>query len=209
MKPKIEGFERRILDVAVEFRADKDKAPTVRGHAAVFNKPSVPMGFFSRFTEIIAPGAFKEALADGRSVPLLIEHEGLALADTETKTLSLEEDKEGLRFEAQLDASDPDVLRIVPKLKRGTLRKMSFGFTIAPDGDTWAEDKKSGALTRTITNVQSLFDVSLVTNPAYPDTDAALRSMELWKKDRAEPVSPANTDERRRRLALSTSLFRT
>jgi uncharacterized protein len=204
MKPIIEGFERRFLDIELEFRADDAKKPLVRGYAAVFGKSSVPMGFFSRFTEIIERGAFKDALADGRSVPLLIEHEGLALADTETKSLALAEDETGLRFEAELDPDDPDTQRVLPKLKRGTLRKMSFGFTLAPQGDEWTEGKESGALIRTIKKVQSLFDVSLVTNPAYPDTSAAVRSLETWQKGQV----PAPTDDparelRKRKLLLT------
>lgn len=178
--PHIDGFERRVLDVELEFRAEDNNPPTVSGYAAVFNRRSLPM---FGFTEIIAPGAFAEALKQDRSVPLLIEHDGLALADTETDTLMLTEDSTGLRFEAELDPNDPDAQRVIPKLQRGTLRKMSFGFTVAISGDDWTEDEASGALTRTIKQVASLFDVSLVTNPAYPDTAAALRSMAAWQKE--------------------------
>jgi uncharacterized protein len=196
-----DGIERRVLDVEVEFRADEpDKAPTVRGYAAVFGKASVPLG---GFTEVIERGAFADALKEGRSVPLLIEHDGLALADTETKTLTLSEDDTGLRFAAELDASDPDTQRVLPKLKRGTLRKMSFGFTIARGGDEWNEDEKTGAITRTIRKVASLFDVSLVTNPAYPDTAAALRSLNDWKN--GKPAEPLARETRKRRLLLSKS----
>lgn len=206
--PKIEGLERRILDVQVEFRADADKPPTVRGYAAVFDKPSVPMGYFGKFTEVIARGAFKDALADSRSVPFLIEHEGLALADTETKSLALSEDEKGLQFVAELDADDPDVQRIVPKLKRGTLRKMSFAFTLAPKGDEWTEDRKTGAITRTIRKVQALYDVSLVTNPAYPDTSAALRSLDAWKAEQAgvTPTFPLLATQEKRAEGWSRRL---
>lgn len=203
-KPTIDGFERRFLDVEIEFRADDAKKPMVRGYAAVFNKRSVPMW---GFTEIIAPGAFGDALKNSRSVPLLIEHDGLALADTETDTLTLSEDSKGLRFEAELDPEDPDAQRVIPKLQRGTLRKMSFGFTLASKGDEWTEDEKNGAITRTIKKVGSLFDVSLVTNPAYPDTAAALRSMEAWQKENPKievPVStPALTIRQKKLLLLS------
>lgn len=183
--PKIDGVERRILDVDLEYRADDDgKAPTVRGYAAVFGRESQPLGgMFGKFVEVIERGAFADAIRESGSVPLLIEHEGLALADTATKTLTLEEDTKGLRFEALLDPEDPDAQRVLPKLKRGTLRKMSFGFVLGIKGDEWKEDSKSGVVTRTIKKIARLFDVSLVTNPAYPDTSAALRSLEAWQRE--------------------------
>lgn len=189
--------ERRYIQ-ADELRFDESTS-RISGYAAVFNSLSEDLG---GFREIIVPGAFTRAL-DGSNVPLLIEHDGLPLADTRTGSLSLSQDERGLSIAADLDASDPDVQRVLPKLKRGTLRSMSFGFTIARGGDRW--DRKEDGVTRSIVQVKRLFDVSIVTTPAYPDTSVAMRSLESWDEEHREqpPIMPFQRELRRRRLKLA------
>lgn len=196
-----EKREVRLIDVAIEFRKETDKPTRVSGYAARFNEPSQPLAG-GRFIETIAPGAFRNALAKKANVPLLIQHDGLALADTATGTLTLSEDKQGLRFDADLDPADPDAQRVLPKLERGTLRKMSFGFIVADKGDDWTTGK-SGVRERTVRDVEELIDVSLVTSPAYPSTSAALRSLEAFEALGQAPDWKVAADARARSLALT------
>ena len=82
-------------------------------------------------------------------------------------------------METELDASDPDVQSIVPKMKRGDLDKMSFAFI--PTRQEWDE---SGDMPRRTIQEAQLFDVSIVTTPAYDGTEIGLRSLEateVWK----------------------------
>jgi len=106
-----------------EIRADDD-AIRVTGHAAVFNQEADIGGMWR---EVIEPGAFRDAI-DRDDVQFLINHDGLPLARTRSGTLKLTEDDTGLRIETELDPSDPDVAKIVPKMQRGDLDKMSFAF---------------------------------------------------------------------------------
>jgi len=62
-------------------------------------------------------------------------------------------------------------------LQRGDVSQMSFAFMVEPNGEKWEGRDESGARIRTLTDVQ-LIEVSVVTIPAYPDTVAALRSMQ-------------------------------
>lgn len=190
--------ERRYI-TADEVRFEDGDTPRITGYAAVFNSMSEDLG---GFREIIVPGAFTRAL-DGSNVPLLVEHEGLPLADVRTGSLKLSQDERGLAIGADLDPSDPDVQRVLPKLRRGTLRSMSFGFTIARGGDRW--DRKEDGVTRSIVQVKRLFDVSIVTTPAYPDTSVALRSLESWNEEQKTdiPAAPIQRENRRRRLKLA------
>lgn len=169
---------------------------TFTGHAALFNSWSEELQTFAgSFREKIAPGAFDGALKRQDDVRLLINHDGLPLARTRSKTLELSTDEEGLRVWARLDPSDPDVQRVVPKMRRGDLDQMSFAFTI--EEDEWVEDKKAGTVERTITRVGELFDVSVVTYPAYPETDAALRELRAAAEAgliHPESVARAETD---------------
>lgn len=159
-------FEIRAGNPA-EIRAD-DNGISVEGYAAVFNEETEIAGLFR---ERIDPGAFSDAI--GRDdVVFLINHEGLPLARTRSGTLTLTEDERGLKIATTLDPEDPDVRSIAGKMKRGDLDKMSFAFM--PDVQEW--DDSGDLPVRTIKRA-SLFDVSVVTTPAYQGTEIALRSL--------------------------------
>ena len=175
-----------------EIRSDEDGV-RVSGYAAVFGQEADIGGMFR---EVIERGAFSEAI--GRDdVVFLIEHEDLPLARTRSGTLTLREDDEGLYMETSLDASDPDVGRIVPKMKRGDLDKMSFAFR--PEVQEW-DDTEDPPL-RTIKKA-SLFDVSIVTTPAYDGTDIGLRSLEAHR----QAAKQKNFSAARSRLRMKRDL---
>src|SRR3990170_537500 len=148
---------------------------TLTGHAAVFNRWSEDLFTFAgTFRERIAPGAFTSVLDLKPDVRLLFNHDGLALARTKSGTLELSEDAEGLKVWARLaPTSAASDLRMA--MQRGDVDQMSFAFTIAED--EWHEDHDSEEIERTILRVDELFDVSVVTFPAYPDTDVTMREL--------------------------------
>lgn len=154
--------------IPAEIRAD-ETGIKVSGYAAVFGEITDIGGYFR---EVLERGAFKEAI--GRDdVVFVINHEGLPLARTRSGTLTLKEDERGLYMETTLDAEDPDVKSIVGKMKRGDLDKMSFAFRA--EVQEW-DDTQDPPL-RTIRKA-SLYDVSIVTTPAYDGTSIGLRSLE-------------------------------
>ena len=118
--------ERRAL-APFELRESGDgNGVRIVGHAAVFNQEANIGGMFR---EVIRPGAFTRAIGES-DVPFLVEHDDLPLARNTSGTLKLSQDEIGLRIETELDPTDPDVQRIVPKMKRGDLAKMSFAFRV-------------------------------------------------------------------------------
>lgn len=169
------AIERRFAPLSeIEVRADDEtKVVHFRGHAAVFNQMTEIAGLWR---EQIAPGTFKKTLKDGADVRFLWNHNPeTVMARTKSGNLKLAEDKAGLDTRADLDSSDWDVQRILPKLKRGDVTQMSFAFrAITSEWNEEPEDK--GLPIRTIKEVQ-LFDVSPVTYPAYEGTDAELVSI--------------------------------
>jgi HK97 family phage prohead protease len=169
--------EIRALHKGVEIREDESGEIRVAGYAAVFGEETNIGGMFS---EEIQRGAFKDAI--GRDdVVFLINHEGLPLARTRSGTLTLQEDERGLYMEASLDATDPDVRSIVPKMKRGDLDKMSFAFI--PTRQEWDDE---GEMPKRMIQEAQLFDVSIVTTPAYNGTEIGLRSLEEHRKQQAK-----------------------
>lgn len=157
----------RIYDV--ELRAVENESREVEGYAVVFNQ-STDLGWF---TEEIDRDAF--ANADMSNVYLLFNHdENNVLAGTSNGSLDMRIDDRGLFQTSRIIDTNvgEDVLKLV---KNGLINKMSFAFTIDPDGgEEWisGEDKDH----RIIRKIDHLFDLSLVTYPAYPQTSAYARS---------------------------------
>lgn len=160
---------RSVAYTTLEMRESED-GNVFTGYAAVFDSPSEPMPF----VEYVRKGAFTKTLKDGADVRLLIDHEGVPLARTKSGTLTLEEDDRGLRVEASLDPMNPDAQRVISAMRRGDLSQMSFAFRTIKDAFS------ADGMVRELREVQ-LFDVSVVTYPAYEDTIAELR--------RSQPVS--------------------
>ena len=156
-----------------EIRAEEGEV-RVSGYAAVFGEETNIGGMFM---ESIERGAFKNAIERQDDVVFLINHDGLPLARTRSGTLSLVEDERGLYMEASLDMEDPDVRSIVPKMKRGDLDKMSFAFI--PERQSWDD---SGDMPKRMIQDLRLYDVSIVTTPAYEGTEIGLRSLEQHRK---------------------------
>jgi HK97 family phage prohead protease len=165
--------ETRSFAANLELRnaVDNGGAPRLRGYASVFQTAYKVGRGAGSFSETINRGAFKRTLANNVDVVLLIDHGGLPLARTSSGTLSLSEDARGLRVDAQLEPSDPDVQSLVPKLKRGDLTEMSFGFRCVED--TWSEDRSKRLIRVADLNRG---DVSIVTFGANPGTSVSVRA---------------------------------
>jgi HK97 family phage prohead protease len=180
--------KRSIAYSNLELRASND-GKTLVGYAAVFDSPSEPLPW----TEYVRSGAFRKTINDGADVRLLIDHEGIPLARTRSGTLKLQEDEVGLRVEAQLDETNPDAARVMSALKRGDLSQMSFAFRTVKD--SWSENRT----VRDLKEVQ-LFDVSVVTYPAYEQTVAELRRAKHTNPDTVSTASPMTLRKRQIQL---------
>jgi HK97 family phage prohead protease len=180
---KTDDLENRFVPAgSLEIRKDgDDKPPTVEGYASVFDSETQIGG---AFREVIRKGAFTEAVKRD-DVVFLINHDGLPLARTRSGSLELKEDKKGLFMRAELDPNDPDVQRIIPKMERGDLDKMSFGFWIEKEAWTEAEDERKLPL-REVMQAR-LYDVSIVTTPAYESTEIGLRGFQRYKDQNSVP----------------------
>lgn len=194
--------EIRTITGGLEVRAATDKPATILGHAALFNSPSVFMGF----REVIAPGAFAGSLSG--DIRALWQHDtAQVLGRTTAGTLKLWEDDQGLAFE--LNPPDTQTGRdAVTLIERGDVNQMSFGFNIAPGGDSWSEDS-DGIPLRTLTAV-NLMEVSPVTWPAYPQTGVGvMRSAPDWvQRALAQGVSDGSTADGKKRARLGLMLKR-
>ncbi|MEK5330266.1 HK97 family phage prohead protease [Lysinibacillus sp. FSL W8-0992] len=167
--------EIRTLDIqGLQTRSQGDsEANAIEGYAAVFNSPTDIGGMF---TEIIAPGAFADAIASNEDIRALFNHDwNNVLGRTKSGTLRLSEDARGLKFD--VDLPNTTLARdLSESLKRGDISQCSFGFI--PTGETW--DWEPEIPVRTINSVE-LHEISVVSIPAYEDTEVSLRSKEANK----------------------------
>ena len=164
--------ETRVLASSLKVEKREDGMAKISGYAAVFNKDSEDMGFIER----IRPGAFKKALKKS-DVRALFNHDPSLIIGRSGVNLELKEDKKGLWME--VSPIPTETYRMVAEnIASGLVSQQSFGFTVADD--EWDKDYR----TRTINEIDELFDVSPVTYPAYPDTDVALRSRDKAKTEK-------------------------
>ncbi|WP_143448159.1 phage major capsid protein [Levilactobacillus brevis] len=164
-----------------------NKGKTISGYAIVWNSPSKDLG---GFTEIVTPKALDGV--DLSNVLMLNNHDYTqVLASVKAGTLTLETDDKGLHFTAQLPntsfAND-----VYEEVQSGNVDSCSFGFDSDDDTDEWTKDD-DGNITRTINQVKSLFDVSVVAVPAYDDTNVQVdtRSYEKFINQEKEPDNMA------------------
>ena len=164
-QPESKEPEIRVHSTDIEIRAEGD-GMTFTGYASVFNSPSEDLG---GFIEYVAPGAFKRSLQSRNEVKLLWNHDsGEPLASLRGGTMQLVEDEQGLKVTAKL----PNTSRgrdVAELLRTKVIDSMSFGFNVIKD--TWSRDGQ----TRTLESVR-LFEVSVVSFPAYGATTATVRS---------------------------------
>ena len=159
-----DGVERRYLPA--EFRANEDG--TIEGYAAVFDKWSEDLGFFK---ERIRAGAFKKTIRESDIRALFNHDPNYVLGRNAAGTLELEEDDHGLHMVIDPpNAGWADDLQV--SIKRGDIDQGSFGFkTIKDEWDHNAEPAERELIEL------SLFDVSVVTYPAYPQTSVSARTL--------------------------------
>lgn len=175
-------------------KATDDEQMTVEGYALRFNKLSNDLG---GFVEEISPEALKEA--DLSDVRALIDHDSSkVLGRTTSETLELTVDGEGLYFRCQLPNTSY-AKDLYENIRLGNINQCSFGFILDEDGDSF-EKRDDGLFKRTLRKIKSLFDVSIVTYPAYDDTDVApaLRSIEAIKESEQAEVRKAQEKEQRK-----------
>lgn len=178
--------DRRTFQV--ELRASDDtESRTVTGRAAVFNQWA-DLGWFR---EMIAPGAFTEALTKSDVRALFNHDNNHLLARTKSGTLKLTEDERGLNFSFDMPESREDILEMI---RRGDLSECSFQFSMREGAEEWRYDE-DGNEERIITKVGRLYDIALATFPAYEGTSIDLRSFEEFRSEQKENTEDTTEEE--------------
>lgn len=169
------GREYRSMIIQVRNANEENGEFTVEGYATTFNQPyTLYEGRYYKVLEQIAPTAFNEC--DMSDVIFQYDHEGRVFARTKNKTLELSIDSKGLFIRANLGGTD-EGKRLYQEIKGGYTDKMSFGFVVESDVCVSVTDENDyETITRTITKISKLYDVSAVSIPANDMTSISARN---------------------------------
>lgn len=174
LKRLADGREYRSLSMQIR-SAGEDSQMIVEGYATTFNQPyELYRSRRYRVLEQVAPTAFAEC--DMSDVIMQYDHEGRVFARTRNGTLKLSVDNIGLKITADLSGTESG-RQLYQEIKGGYTDRMSFGFVVGEEKREEVEDHVSNldTVTRTITKINKLYDVSAVSIPANDMTCISAR----------------------------------
>src|SRR5574337_106706 len=141
------------------------------GYFVMFNSETK---LYESVYEEISDKAFENI--DLSDIRALADHDtAKILGRTKSQTLSLSVDEKGLFGEITINKNDTEAVNLYERVKRGDIDQCSFGFNILNE---IMEQRADGSVKWTITEIE-LFEVSVVTFPAYADTAVEARSAQI------------------------------
>lgn len=171
--------ELRTLTTKVELRTNSEGGTEyIEAYALKFNRESDQLGWWTPFVEKIDSRALDNT--DMSNVVALFNHDqnlvlGRNSATGEKGKVELEVDGIGLKW--KVTPTDTTYARdLMENVRSGVINQCSFAFSLASDenSDEWNWSEERGLYERTINKIGRLYDVSVVTTPAYPDTEAVV-----------------------------------
>lgn len=166
-------MEKRTLTLKNEnFKTREENGEMrIEGYFSIFNSR---YELWDGAYEIVLPGSF-----DGetkKDVRALINHDStLVLGRTTAGTLELREDDYGLWGSILINGSDQDAVNLYERVKRGDVDQCSFGFDIVDEDIEYSD----GSPTVWKIKKVRLYEVSVVTFPAYEATSVQARKNEI------------------------------
>ena len=168
-------------------------------------------GYFIVFdteTELY-PGVREEVSPDAlvgvdlSDVKALIDHDtAKVLGRTKANTLSLSVDSKGLYGEIIVNKSDQEAMNLYSRVQRGDVDQCSFGFEILNEEMIQNSDGTVKFIIKSI----NLYEVSVVTFPAYQETAVEARSKQI--EDAQKRTLQARKDELKEKLdGIKTTYF--
>lgn len=160
-----------------------ENSRTIEGYAIVFEKESRMMFDWWKgrnFIEVIKRGAVRPEDFKGWDIKALAEHDRsrlLARSWNGVGSLSLSLDDYGLKY--RFDAPNTEEgNNAVELIKRGDIFGSSFSYSTDDSENVRYTKRSDGTLLREVLKIDRMYDVSVVTDPAYFGTDVTVRSLQ-------------------------------
>ncbi|CEN27812.1 MAG: HK97 family phage prohead protease [Lactococcus lactis] len=166
-----------------------DDEMKITGYFVVFNSETK---LYENMFEEISDKAFENI--DLSDIRALADHDtAKVLGRTKSQTLSLSVDEKGLFGEILINKDDTEAVNLYQRVKRGDIDQCSFGFNILNET---MEQRADGTTKWIITEIE-LFEVSVVTFPAYDNTSVEARSNQIKQLEKRNlQTRKANLKER-------------
>lgn len=182
-----------------QLRAAKndDGTTTISGYAVTFNQPSQPIPFI----EYIDEHALDDV--DFSKTLLLYGHDfNKILARADSHTLNIKVDQHGLFFTATL--ADTTLANDVREdIIAGNLKGCSFGFNIAPNGDSWDTDKDGNTI-HYVNKISNVAELTITPIPAYTSTSVQVeRDLKEYLNNKEDNMQDNNSETQNRDTAQS------
>ena len=202
--------KREVRFLPVELKAESTaQGQEINGYPIVFEQET-DLGFCR---EVIDGGSMNDGSVL-RDVALLANHDfgmipmARSRRNNENSTMKLTPDQHGVAMRALLDTEgNPKAKEAYSAVNRGDITGMSFAFIV--NEERWT-DLDSEKPLRRIMSFSRIFEVSLVTNPAYEGTsvqaasegetlESVRASLESARKQLAEERAREQENERRQK----------
>ena len=199
--------KREIRTMPAEIRAEGGEGAVITGYPIVFEQ-EIDLG---EWREVIDAGSIRDGSVL-RDVALLANHDfgmipmARSRRNNDSSTMKLTPDQHGVAMRAALDIDGNLKSReAYSAVNRGDITGMSFAFIV---NEVRWEDLDTDKPLRRIMSFGRIFEVSLVTNPAYPGTsvqtasegealESVRASLESARKKLAEEREKEQNSERR------------
>jgi HK97 family phage prohead protease len=184
----------------------------VRFRSVVFNVESHPMPSKSgNFIEIITREAFDSATKT--DIRALFNHDpnkvmGRYREGATNNTMTFEVDETGVNVRCELPkttwADD-----LVKSIERGDISGCSFRFWAAASDYKWVRDATRNIMIGTLTNCRKIDDFSVVTYPAYEQTEnsVTIRSLAEFVESETPPTNELTPEQVRSKIQLRRLQF--
>lgn len=156
---------------------------TIEGYAVVFEKESRMMFDWwkgKKFVEVVKRGAVSDSDFKNWDIKALAEHDRarlLARSFNGNGTLTLSVDDYGVKYRYDApNTGDGDT--VIELIKRGDIFGSSFAYTTNEEDNVMYTKRSDGSMLREVTKIDRMYDVSVVTDPAYFGTDVTVRSLD-------------------------------
>lgn len=164
-RTELKPVEMRSFKINELRVADENGLPALTGYASVFDSVTDALEMYG-FREVFRRGAFVKTIHENDIRALIGHDDTLVLGRNRAGTLRLAEDDHGLAV--TIIPPDTSYGRdIVESIRRGDIDQMSIGFQSFRE--RWSREEGKDTELREILEAK-LFDVSVVTYPAYTET---------------------------------------